>query len=702
MAFKVNDVEITSILNTGFKTGRDSQNLIDFATTDNKLIFRVNNVNEVELVENVLQPTTNDGVALGTASLKWSDLFLADGSVINFNNGDVTLTHSSNALTIAGGVLTAALAVGSDAAGDILYSDGTNYVRLAKGDDDQVLTLASGVPSWAAASGGGGNAHDGDTTIADGSGLIVGHSAFDTTMFAAYATPEFQVLGTGVDSGIGAVRYSADAFGPMIGMGKSRHASLAGNTIVVDNDVLGKLIWFGADGTTAATIGAEVFARVNGTPGNGDMPTELVFATTADGASTATERLSIDAAGLSTFAGNVQLGGGDVDTANAYSALVIEKDDHSRLEFLNPVDKVGTIWFSDTTEGMGRIEYSHSTNSLAIRTNATQHMLLDSTGTLFIGDTANAQMTQGLTINQGAADNEAFALKSSDVTHAFISSGYTTPETDTYFQITKQSATLGGTTIASTAEDAAMTGVLTFYSQGGTASTTHSASGVGLVDFLATEHNGAAHLADPSGTAIARANITADGIVYSFRGRVDGANSSLFLIDEDGDTWQKGSMTLGGGQIAFPATQNASSDANTLDDYEEGTWTATYATTEAGISITYASNTGRYTKIGNLVTAYVYINIGSQTTGTGELTVAGIPFPNHASGPYASGTFGQLYQFDVAAGSPGDVMCQLPGGSSVIGLFSNHDDANWVRIMMTAINSTNVGVMMSFTYCTNT
>jgi hypothetical protein len=35
----------------------------------------------------------------------WSDLFLADGAVINFNNGDVTLTHASNKLTIAGGVL---------------------------------------------------------------------------------------------------------------------------------------------------------------------------------------------------------------------------------------------------------------------------------------------------------------------------------------------------------------------------------------------------------------------------------------------------------------------------------------------------------------------------------------------------------------------------------------------------------------------
>ena len=54
------------------------------------------------------------------------------------------------------GVLTtqSGFAVGSDAAGDVLYSNGTAYVRLAKGDDDQVLTLASGLPSWAAAGSG--------------------------------------------------------------------------------------------------------------------------------------------------------------------------------------------------------------------------------------------------------------------------------------------------------------------------------------------------------------------------------------------------------------------------------------------------------------------------------------------------------------------------------------------------------------------
>ena len=96
---------ITSAYNTSLKMGRDSQNLIDFATTDNKIILRVNNVDEVELVENALSPVTSDGVALGTGSLMWSDLFLASASVINFNNGDVALTHSSNAVTLSGGDL---------------------------------------------------------------------------------------------------------------------------------------------------------------------------------------------------------------------------------------------------------------------------------------------------------------------------------------------------------------------------------------------------------------------------------------------------------------------------------------------------------------------------------------------------------------------------------------------------------------------
>ena len=48
------------------------------------------------------------------------------------------------------------IAMGSDVSGDILYYDGTNYIRLGAGSNDQVLTVSSGVPSWAAAPAGGG------------------------------------------------------------------------------------------------------------------------------------------------------------------------------------------------------------------------------------------------------------------------------------------------------------------------------------------------------------------------------------------------------------------------------------------------------------------------------------------------------------------------------------------------------------------
>ena len=43
-----------------------------------------------------LTPHVSDGVSLGTGSLMFSDLFLASGSVVNFNNGDMTITHASN------------------------------------------------------------------------------------------------------------------------------------------------------------------------------------------------------------------------------------------------------------------------------------------------------------------------------------------------------------------------------------------------------------------------------------------------------------------------------------------------------------------------------------------------------------------------------------------------------------------------------
>ena len=84
-----------------------------------------------------------------------------------------------------------------------------------------------------------------------------------------------------------------------------------------------------------------------------------------------------------------------------------------------------------------------------------------------------------------------------------------------------------------------------------------------------------------------------------------------------------------GSGITFPATQSASTDANTLDDYEEGTWTP-----NVGGNATYTGQLGVYVKIGRLV--YASFDITVNVIGTGSTTtLSGFPFTSTGAGfPY--------------------------------------------------------------------
>jgi len=93
-------------------------------------------------------------------------------------------------------------------------------------------------------------------------------------------------------------------------------------------------------------------------------------------------------------------------------------------------------------------------------------------------------------------------------------------------------------------------------------------------------------------------------------------------------------INLTGGQITFPATQSASADANTLDDYEEGTWTPTITFNGLSVGVTYTNQVGRYTKIGNLVNASCYINLSSKGSSTGGVSVNNLPFTANATSNY--------------------------------------------------------------------
>jgi hypothetical protein len=119
---------------------------------------------------------------------------------------------------------------------------------------------------------------------------------------------------TGIDSAVqveatnqwcfSAVNNSANTNGPWINIGKSRGATVGSTTVVQSSDQLGGISFQGADGSELVTAAA-IQAFVDGTPGANDMPGRLTFSTTADGASSPTERIRLSNAGLSSFYGTL-------------------------------------------------------------------------------------------------------------------------------------------------------------------------------------------------------------------------------------------------------------------------------------------------------------------------------------------------------------------------------------------------------------
>ena len=88
--------------------------------------------------------------------------------------------------------------------------------------------------------------------------------------------------------------------------------------------------------------------------------------------------------------------------------------------------------------------------------------------------------------------------------------------------------------------------------------------------------------------------------------------------------------------IAFPATQSASADANTLDDYEEGTWTPTQG---GGLTVVGTfSSSGTYTKIGRTVTINGKVSGSTSVAVAVDVLTQGLPFPIVGTDPVGTMT----------------------------------------------------------------
>jgi len=194
-----------------------------------------------------------------------------------------------------------------------------------------------------------------------------------------------------------------------------------------------------------------------------------------------------------------------------------------------------------------------------------------------------------------------------------------------------------------------------------------------------------------TGAKIALGTITGDDIAT---GQITGnlltancvsGNNIVSSPTITGNVTINGSLGIGGATpassgfgITFPGTQVASTDANTLDDYEEGTWTPTLTYTGGNGNLSYAVNDGTYIKIGKMVMFTCHLQFG-ETTASGYIaTINGLPFTSTAR---AGGGF----NIDNMTGLTGGAQWQMQSGTTAF------DPTVSGTGVATVISSTNTG-----------
>ena len=246
----------------------------------------------------------------------------------------------------------AAISLGNNVSGS---GSSNGLVIVQNQTDTQILNRENGYLSIAT--------NNTERARIDSSGrLLVGTSTARANFYNSSNTSRLQVEGTASDTGfsrISAVFNDNSANGDSIIIGKTRGSTVGSATAVVSQDNIGYLSFQAADGTElveAASIGA----AVDGTPGTNDMPGRLVFSTTADGASSPTERMRISNAGsvlinttavIQTSSEKLAVNGLTTLSNSSFYPLIVERktNDGDLVLFMQDSTTEGSISVSGTT-----------------------------------------------------------------------------------------------------------------------------------------------------------------------------------------------------------------------------------------------------------------------------------------------------------------------------------------------------------------
>jgi hypothetical protein len=302
---------------------------------------------------------TIDGAAIGSSSAS-SGAFTTLSST-----GNTTLGNASgDTVTITGTVQPGMVISGSSS------SDALRITQTGTGN--ALLVEDSASP-------------DSTPFVIDAVGRVInGHTA--SLSVGVGGNLGLQLTGSGGAAGQTLARFDNSAPGARMQFLKSRSATIGSSTIVDNGDDLGYIDWYGDDGSAnyasnGGVHAARIFAEVDGTPGTNDMPGRLVFSTTADGASTPTERMRI------TNAGNVGIGASaaiqrlDVRNSDGAAGVVAGFGNTSIATALQILTSDGNLdW------GFNAL----NSRNLVFQTNQTERMRITSTGNVGIGTSTPA------------------------------------------------------------------------------------------------------------------------------------------------------------------------------------------------------------------------------------------------------------------------------------------------------------------------
>lgn len=630
--------------NTGV-AGMELRPSIAVFTTDGDRALQINRLNS----DGELQRFIKDGATVGSIGTRAGFLTIGEGAVgLLFQDANSRIEPTNMAtLAATNGVVDIG---GANQRFKDLYLSGTPYIGGTSAGQSVIQMLAN-------PTNGANTIHFGDS--ASGSDTYAGYINYahdsNSMQFATNQLERMRLDASG-NLLVGKTTTSNATAGAELNASGQIVGTFAGGTHILGRNTNdGSILEFQKDGSTVGSIGTVAGDMFLGTTSTGvrflDANNEIIPITVSSGGGSTDGTISLggspyrfkdlylsgtaytNALGVGTTSPDVKVD--IVDTAADVQLRVYKFDgtNNTRLSFTAD-DSGAKIHYRDATNG----------GSLRFNNNAGEMARFDASGNFLVGKTSANNTAQGTTIYGSTAPGAASFVRDS-----------------------------GNTLVLNRLNT---DGEIVAFRKDGT-----SVGSIGNFD--------ANNMYIGSGDTGIAFQGTADRLLPIDASTGSVRNAAIDMGYSGGrfkDLYLSGGVYLGG-----------TGSANHLDDYEEGTFTPTLGGSTTNPTVTYAIQSGVYTKIGNLVTATVVVGTSANTGGAGSMQIKGLPFNAKNASEYRARDMINTFNLDVDTNCIGVGVEGVQNGDYLL-LLESRDNAIWRQVDWTQATAASIYFAFTFQY----